>query len=585
MNDFHSMHRWGSGLVLVTLAAASFDASAAQLLFQTRGDGKAITADAIKSGGDMSVDREIADDFIASGTIERVVLYGYDCFNCVGASSTGVNVRLYDTAQDGSPGNLLHEFHYAADDPRFRHDINRTGHESTVDISFPEAYAVDGTYFLSVQLEYAGAATWPLWSAETDAPLGQAFYQRDRLSAGAWVHGPSNTGPFANHDLWFEMYGTPPGPPPSRVVAGCGEFSVVPAPLPEGAENATLRAVKAFGPNEAWAVGDFERTVQGSVQSYSLAMHYANGAWSIVPTPSPSVCPTCTQVFVSAIDGRAPNDIWASGWKRAYTQDHFLGGELFVMHYDGTTWSEVPTLVTDGASGAWTRGIQVLGENDVWFVGDWVGPSSWGSMSQVALAMRWNGSTFTQYETPNPPGGTPGWSLYAVSGTKNNLWAVGEGSDGDDAPNTYFAHWNGTAWQLSQPPLPGDYKQFQHLLTLAPDRVYAGGQGLTIGTGYFGMIAKFDGSNWNLEPTGGLGGGAMASFGPNSVLSLGSPPIYFDGSTWTPQPEPPNVLGSLLDIAATGPCNAWIVGVERVAAVKRPLLVQLRPIIFNTSFE
>ncbi len=585
MMNFHSSLALRMFTALAAMFAVTPDASAAQFLFGTSSDGQSLSSNAIRSGGASPVDREVADDFTASGVLQRVIVNGWDCFYCPGALSSGVNVRIYERATGGTPGALLHEFHLAADDPRFIHDPNRSGHESVLDITFPQGFAVDGSYFLSVQLEYPGPATWPLWSAATNSPHGSAYYVRDRLAGSGWLHDPNPVGGFRNSDVSFSLYGVRPGPPPPRLVAGCGEWSVQQAPLPEGAVDAQLEAVKAFGPNDIWAVGDYSRVVQGSTLSYSLAMHYRNGAWAIVPTPSPTECAVCTQVLLTAIDGLASNDIWAAGWKRAQTLDGFLGGQVFVIHYDGTNWTEVPAPRTRGGSGAWVRGIKVLAPDDIWFVGDWVGETPWNGPSTPALAMHWNGSSFTLIQTPYPAGGTPGWSFDAVSGTDNDLWAVGGGSDGDPAGTTYFAHWNGSQWQLSQPQMPGLWKRFSHLLSLAPNRIYAGGEGFTVAAGYFGIVAQYDGSAWSMADTDGDGGGAMVSFGPDSVLALGGAPVYWNGTAWAPQPTVPDVFGALLDIEQTGPCNATAVGMQWVADVKRPLIARIKPIVFDSSFE
>lgn len=571
-------------LALAAVLAAASPLSAAQLLYANGSDGQSITADAVRSGGAIPVDREIADDFTASGQLERVVIFGYDCFNCVGALSSGVNVRLYERAANGSPGAVLHEFHLAADDPRFIHDLNRSGHEATLDISFPQGYAVDGSYFLSVQLEYPDDGRWPLWSANTGTPQGSAYYVRDRLTGGSWAPGTNPFGVFANHDLAFALYGVRPGPLPPRLVAACGEWEVQAAPLPVAAEDAQLRALTSFGPDQIWAVGDYTRTVQGSVQSYSLAMHFANGNWNIVPTPSPTACPVCTQIFVSSIDGIAPNDIWAAGWKRAQDQQGFLGGQPFVMHWDGSSWQEVAAPVTSGGTGAWVRGIKALAADDVWFVGDWVGATPWNAGSSPAMAMHWDGTGFELTETPYPAFGTPGWSLDAVSGGLDDLWAVGGGSDGDPAGSTYFTHWNGSQWVLAQPQMPGTSKRFSHLLTIAPGSVFAGGEGFSIATGYFGIVARLTDGVWSAATTAG-GGGPMVAFGSHSVLALGGVNLYWDGSTWSPQPAVPDVFGTLSDIEATGPCDATAVGMQWLADAKRPLIVNLRPIVFNSSFE
>ncbi|HET7844466.1 MAG TPA: hypothetical protein VFL14_09965, partial [Xanthomonadales bacterium] len=351
--------------LLAALLVAALPASAAQLLYGTYPDGQSITPDAIRSGGASPVDREVADDFTLTGLVQRIQVSGYDCFQCAGVLSSGVTVRIYEALANGQPGAVLAQHHLAADDPAFIHDPNRTGHDATLDITLPEPFAADGSYFVGVQLEYAAGGNWTIWSAHSQSPVGSAYLVRDHLGADAWTPGP---GSFANSDIAFRLYGVRPGPPPPRVVAQCGEWSTQDVPLPAGAEQGRLESIKAFGPDEMWAVGSYDRTTNGSTTSHSLALHYTNGAWTIVPTPSPTECAGCTQVFLTAVEGLAPDDVWATGYKRMRAQDGFLGGQVFVIHYDGKSWQEVPAPRTNGGTGAWGRGIRVFAHDDVWIV-------------------------------------------------------------------------------------------------------------------------------------------------------------------------------------------------------------------------
>jgi len=128
-------------------------ACADQRLWNNEVDLYSITRDSIVVTGAAPVDFELADDFQVTGEIHRAVVAGYDCWNCEGVFATGVVVHIYAKDADGMPGETLDAFRLDASDPRFIHDLNQTGHNGTVDITFPEPFAADGQYFLSVQLE------------------------------------------------------------------------------------------------------------------------------------------------------------------------------------------------------------------------------------------------------------------------------------------------------------------------------------------------------------------------------------------------------------------------------------------------
>jgi len=564
-------------------------AFADELLFSSPGDLYAITRDSIVVTGAAPVDQEIADDFQAVGEIHRAVVDGYDCWNCEGVFAIGVNVHIYAKGADGKPADLLYGFRLDASDPRFIHDLNQTGHNCTVDITFPEPFAADGEYFLSVQLEYDRAASWPLWSANHVTPFGSPIQIRDNIAGTPWEQHSDMFGP-SNYDFAFALYGLPPGPPPSNTVAECGEWSTELLPLPTDATATSVYASKSFGAEESWLVGGYDTGSIGSFQTFSLAYHrVGGGAWEIVPTPSPDPCTdsgnpnSCAQVWFNAIDGVAPNDVWAGGWRNGQTTDGFVGGQIFLAHWDGSAWTQIPAPITTGGSGSEIAGIKAIASDDVWFVGSWINGSSW-----EALAMHWNGSTLEMVETPFPvPGGTPGWSLVTADGVAaDDLWAVGAGSDGDMSLAPYVLHSDGSGWTTTPDvPMPGDWIEFNALLPLASDDVYMGGSWFAAAGGYGPLVMHWDGSAWTIASQAG-GGGPMVTFGNGSVLALGNPSLYWNGSAWLSQPRLADYDNyGFSSLHATGPCHAVGSAIVDIVGVRRWIAVYLNPIVYRNGFE
>lgn len=567
------------------LAAAllASTAHADQRLWLNDIDTWSITQSSVVIGGDeLPTDRELADDFQVTGLVRRAIVYGYDCWQCVGTFTTGVRMRIHEKTAQGLPGAELYGFRLDADDPRFVHDLNQTGHNGTIDVTFPEPFAADGSYFLSVQLEFDGPASWPLWSSNHVTRFGSPIHVRDNLAGGDWQPHSDMFGP-SEFDFAFSLYGEPPGEPPPNTVAECGEWHTRLLPLPENTTGAKVNAAKAFGDAEAWLVGGYDRGPL--LQQLSIAWHrVGDGDWEIVPTPSPQPCapdPGCAQVWFNAIDGAAPDDVWAGGWRYGTNQDGFAGGQLFLAHWDGSEWRQVDAPVTSGGSGAEITGIHAIASDDVWFVGSWITDSGW-----PALAMHWDGSSLQIVETPFPTPGTPGWSLAAVDAiATNDAWAVGHGSDGDMSGIPYVLHWDGGGWQLADVPAPGDSKAFGSLLALAADDVYAGGSWFTAGVGYGPMILHYDGSAWSVATLEG-GGGPMIHMGGDHVLALGNPNLYFDGTQWLPQPGLADYdFHSYADLEATGPCNAVGGGVVDIIGERRAIAIELRPLVFDNGFE
>jgi hypothetical protein len=572
----------------LAVGLVSTSAFADELLFSSPGDNYAITHDSIVVTGAAPVDQEIADDFQAVGEIHRAVVDGYDCWNCEGAFATGVTVHVYAKGDDGKPGAEVYGFHLDASDPRFIHDLNLTGHNGTVDITFPEPFAADGQYFLSVQLEYDRPASWPLWSANHVTPFGSPIQIRDNIAGTPWEQHSDMFGP-SNYDFAFALYGVRPGPPPSNTVAECGEWTTELLPLPPDATSTFVHDAKSFGANETWIVGGYDTGTIGQILTYSLAYHrVGDGPWEIVPTPSPDACSDsgnpngCPKVWFNAIDGVAPDDLWAGGWRDGQTSTGFFGGQIFLAHWDGNAWTQVPAPVSSG-SGSYIGGIKAIAPDDVWFVGAWIADDGW-----KALALHWNGSSLEFVDTPFPAeGGTPGWSLDEVDGVAgSDLWAVGAGSDGDMSLAPYVLHSDGTGWTVTPGvPMPGDWIEFNALLPLASDDVYMGGSWFAAAGGYGPLILHWDGSAWTIV-SGDGGGGPMTTFGNGTVLATGNPSLYWNGREWLVQPR----LGDydnygFATLKATGPCHAVGAAIVDIVGVQRSVAVYLNPIVYRNGFE
>lgn len=571
-------------VALLITAVVAGHAGADQRLWLNDVDTYTITRSSVVTTGDPPADFELADDFEVTGLVRRAIVYGHDCWQCAGVFATGVRVRIHEKTAAGAPGAELYGFRLDAGDPRFVHDLNQTGHNETIDVTFPQPFAADGGYFFAVQLEFAEPASWPIWSSNHTSRFGSPVQMRDNLAGGDWQQHSDMFGP-SEFDFAFALYGEPPGPPPSNTVAGCGEWHTRELPLPDGATGSSAYASKSFGMQESWLVGGYDRGGIGNTEQLSAAWHrIGDGAWQFVPTPSPDVCSpntSCAQVWFNAIDGVAPDDVWAGGWQRGRNQEGFVGGQLFLARWDGTEWRQVDAPVTSGGSGAEITAIKAFASDDVWFVGSWITPTGW-----PALTMHWDGSGLSIIEAPFPTPGTPGWSLAGVDGVaSNDLWAVGHGSDGDMSTLPYVIHWDGTDWQLADVPAPGDSMGFGAALALSSDDVYAGGSWFTAGVGYGPMIMHYDGSAWTLA-SGDGGGGPMISFGSGSVLALGNPTLYFDGTDWIPQPGLQDYdYHSVTDLDATGPCHAVGGGIADIVGERRAIALELKPIVFGNGFE
>lgn len=112
-------------------------------------------------------------------------------------------------------------------------------------------------------------------------------------------------------------------------------WSVVTVPLPSGAVAGRLRGTTAVSPNDVWAVGGYDYLTRSGG---TLVEHWDGTSWSIVPSPSPS---TGADAYpeLNAVSATGPDDVWAVG---TYFNSHTRTVNSMREHWDGTTWSLAP---------------------------------------------------------------------------------------------------------------------------------------------------------------------------------------------------------------------------------------------------
>ena len=253
---------------------------------------------------------------------------------------------------------------------------------------------------------------------------------------------------------------------------------------------------------------------------HAFVLHFDGTAWS--ETAVPDVGPL-TAVGVTS-DGEA----WA------------LGPAGAVVQWDGRRWRTVLTAVSDG--GAVLRGLAALAPGDVWAV---------GSLHGAPFATHWNGAAWQVASLPETPGGG---SLNAVSGTANALWAVGAGAD---AAHVLTLRYDGTTW-TSVPDAGVSDGGLLTVASVAPNDVWAAGDAL---------LQHYDGTQWrDVSQTFGGVREALAAAAPASVwLAGGTGVAAYDGAAWAP------ISSQALDVyrlsapqfaaaSADSPTDVWVAG-------------------------
>jgi hypothetical protein len=181
----------------------------------------------------------------------------------------------------------------------------------------------------------------------------------------------------------------------------------------------------------------------------------------------------------------SPSDVWAVGSG---------GGQPLVEHWDGSTWSLVPT-PTFGNGGLFHK-IAAIEPDDMWAVG-------FANAQQQALAEHWDGTAWSL-----PPAPTMSKTIllgvHALSSTA--AWAVG-----DDGIGAVMVHWDGTNWSFASVP-SGRYILYD-VRAFSDTDIWVVGVGFQPALGLpepqpaTALAFHFDGTNWTIHadatPPGG----------------------------------------------------------------------------------
>jgi hypothetical protein len=178
--------------------------------------------------------------------------------------------------------------------------------------------------------------------------------------------------------------------------------------------------------------------------SKTLVLHWNGTAWSKVKSPSPS--PLVNELAgVSAVSG---SDAWAVGSSSSSLNPNVI--DTLILRWNGTAWTQVQSPSPSSVSYNYLQGVSARSGSDAWAVGYYstteIGPVK-------TLIVHWNGTAWTKVKSPNPS--CPDFygsynDLYGVSARSgSDAWAVGDYGDCATAlfkRATLAAHWNGTAW-------------------------------------------------------------------------------------------------------------------------------------------
>ena len=191
-------------------------------------------------------------------------------------------------------------------------------------------------------------------------------------------------------------------------------------PVPAGFTYTALQHVKAFSPTNAWAIGT---GASGSLAA-ATAAHWDGTSWTQVSTGFT----TSLDLVMNAIAGSSASDIWAAGQVHS-SGYHNRVQHSVLLHYDGTSWSQVAVPDTGGLVD-----IAAISPANAWAVG------SDGSV------LHWDGTAWT-VSAKFIMG-----SAAIAAASASSVWIAGLYVNS----TLSLAHFNGSAWS-TQPAPSGIY--------------------------------------------------------------------------------------------------------------------------------
>jgi len=273
--------------------------------------------------------------------------------------------------------------------------------------------------------------------------------------------------------------------------------------------------------------------------------------WEVVSSPSPGL----DQSRLYAVSALSSTDVWAVG-------RYFLAGgsgRALIEHWDGSQWSVVPA-PTIGTGLDALYGVAALAPNDVWAVGENYTHSSPNQYS--ALAMHWDGSSWTLVPTANPS--PAGRRLHDIAApATGDVWAVGT-TDATGVLGPLVEHWDGTRWTIvPTPPINGSSSYLYAVTAISPDDVWVAGS-YNYG-GIRPLTMHWDGTSWTIVPTPDIGIGhyneimALAGITRDDVWAVvrGGIIMHWNGNRWS---VVAHTGGRLYGIAAVSANDVWAVG-------------------------
>jgi hypothetical protein len=262
-------------------------------------------------------------------------------------------------------------------------------------------------------------------------------------------------------------------------------------PMIHGDNTSYLDGVVDFSPTDAWAAGIVGI---GTATPGQVIEHWNGAAWNVVTGPTFA---SGDQPEIFGMTAVSANDIWAVG--TLLTANQTL--EALFEHWDGSAWTAYT-----GFFYGFFRAVSADASNDIWAV---------GYNGNVTFSEHFDGTSWTHVPTPNV--GTGANSLGGVVAlAPDNVWAVGFSTASTQPPpgqydvptKTLIEHYDGTSWSVVSSPNVGPNSQYQSnrllgVTAVSPTDIWAFGSYFAASgsENQITLLMQWNGSIWSLAPS------------------------------------------------------------------------------------
>ena len=238
-----------------------------------------------------------------------------------------------------------------------------------------------------------------------------------------------------------------------------------------------LVSVADISPADAYAAGDSSSTAQGFIEQW-------NGtSWSLLTLPDPN---NGLNTYLDAVSASSASNVWAVGIELTGTTAANERYQTYSLHWNGSAWAIVPMPLLTGSDHLLQyqfNSIDAISATNVWAVGDSGDNVGEGGTPTATVIEHYNGTSWSV--VPSPSAGTAPTLTGVSASSAGNVWAVGYDTPaGATTPQTLTLNWNGSAWSTVTSPDVGSSSALGSVSALPGGGVQA--------VGYSGVAGSYN---------------------------------------------------------------------------------------------